>query len=202
MFSSCCALAINTFIEEGACIGPNTTIWHNSIVRKSAYIGDHCIIGSYVYIDNDVKIGDFCKVQNYSCIYSNVQIESNVFIGPRVTFTNVINPRSFIDRKSEFKPTIVGYGASIGAACTIVCGNTVGPYAFIGAGSVITKSVGLHELWIGLPAKKTGYYTRWGEHLPLPKSQKPVIYECPHTGDIYELNDLGMQNVIYGDTFK
>lgn len=184
-------------IEEGSQVSETAQVWHHSIIRRNSKIGAGCIIGSFVYIDEGVEIGDNCKIQNYSCIYSGVTIEAGVFIGPRVTFTNVINPRSFISRKNEFRSTRIHMGASIGASATIICGTTVGSYAFIGASSLVNRDIGQHELWLGVPAKKRGYFTRWGERLELPSNVEREIYTCPRTGDNYEYDRNSMLSTTY-----
>lgn len=159
----------SSFVDEGAEVGWGTNIWHFSHIQSGAKIGKHCTIGQNVYIAPDVVIGDGVKIQNNVSIYSGVTIEDDVFIGPSVVFTNVINPRAFIERKDEFKTTNVGRGASIGANTTIVCGNNIGEYAFIGAASLVTKDVipyGLHygspcvfkEVYVCKCGNKTGKY--------------------------------------------
>jgi UDP-2-acetamido-3-amino-2,3-dideoxy-glucuronate N-acetyltransferase len=146
-------------------IGEGTKIWHFSHISESVKIGKNCVIGQNVFIGKNVKIGNGVKIQNNVSVYEGVEIENDVFIGPSVVFTNVINPRAFIERKAEFKPTIVKKGATLGANSTIVCGHDIGAYAFIGAGSVITKAVQDYELWYGNPAKKQGKVDKEGNKL-------------------------------------
>lgn len=142
-------------------VGSGTRIWHNAHIREGARIGKSCVIGKGVYIDTGVHVGDRCKIQNYACIYHGVQIDDDVFVGPHVCFTNDIHPRSF--GKFEIQKTIVKQGASIGANSTIRCGVTIGEYAMIGAGSVVTKDVPDHTLVVGVPAKEVGKVNRQGE---------------------------------------
>ena len=149
-------------VEPGAEIGENTKIWHKSVVREGAVIGKNCIICQDVFIDSDVVIGDGCKVKNGSLLFAGVTLKDNVFVGPGVVFTNVINPRAEINKKHEFKPTIVGNGATIGANSTIVCGVEIGEYALIGAGTVVTHSVGKHALFYGNPGRFRGYVDKEG----------------------------------------
>ncbi len=149
-------------IDEGAIIDEDTQIWHFCHVMPYAVIGKKCNIGQNVFIDNNVKIGNAVKIQNNVSVYNGVIIEDDVFIGPSVVFTNVINPRSFIERKNEFKPTLVKKGASIGANATIVCGIEIGEYAFVAAGAVVTKNVKAHALVMGNPARQTGWVDEEG----------------------------------------
>lgn len=143
-------------IDDGATIGNNTRIWHFCHVMPTAIIGANCNLGQNVFIDNNVAIGNGVKIQNNVSVYNGVTLEDDVFVGPSVVFTNVINPRSFIERKDEFKPTLVKKGASIGANATVICGITIGEYAMIGAGAVVTKDVAAYELVIGNPARVFG----------------------------------------------
>lgn len=152
-------------IEEGAIIGDNTKIWQFSHVMKSAVLGANCILGQNVQVANDVVLGNGVKVQNNVSIYTGVICEDDVFLGPSMVFTNVINPRAFVARKNEFKKTLVKKGASIGANATIVCGNTIGEYAMIGAGAVITKDVPAYALVVGNPAKQIAWVSVYGHKL-------------------------------------
>ena len=149
-------------IDPGATIGAGTYIWHFSHVMTLAIIGSNCKMGQNVFIDNNVVIGNGVKIQNNVSVYNGSVIEDDVFIGPSVVFTNVINPRSFIERKDEFKPTLVKNGATIGANATIICGITIGEYAMIGAGTVVTKSVEAFALMVGNPAKQIGWVSEAG----------------------------------------
>ncbi|MBC7935329.1 MAG: N-acetyltransferase [Rhizobacter sp.] len=149
-------------VDDGAIIGSGTRIWHFCHVMPAAVIGSNCTIGQNVFIDNNVKIGNGVKVQNNVSAYNGLTLEDDVFIGPSVVFTNVINPRSFIERKNEFKPTLVERGATIGANATIVCGIIIGEYAMIGAGAVVTKDVAPYALVIGNPARQVGWVDKNG----------------------------------------
>lgn len=149
-------------IDSGATIGAGTYVWHFCHVMPLAIIGSGCKLGQNVFIDNNVKIGNGVKIQNNVSIYNGVNIEEDVFIGPSVVFTNVINPRSFIERKNEFKPTLIKKGATIGANATIVCGITIGEYALIGAGTVVTKDVAAYAMVVGNPARQLGWVSEAG----------------------------------------
>ena len=149
-------------IDDGVEIGEGTKIWHNVVIRKGAVIGKNCTICQGVYIDENVVIGDRCKIKNNALLFTGVKLNYDVFIGPGVVFTNVINPRAFIERKHEFKATFVEQGATIGANATIVCGIEIGEYAMIGAGSVVTHSVGKNALFYGNPGKFKGYVNSEG----------------------------------------
>ena len=150
------------YIEDGAVIGEGTSVWQNCIIQNGARIGDNCNIGANVYIESGVIVGNGVKIKNNVALYKGAIIEDDVFLGPNCVFTNVINPRSFIDRKHEFKETIVKKGATIGANATIICGNIVGEYAFVGAGAVVTKDIENYALVMGNPARKHGYVCKCG----------------------------------------
>lgn len=156
-------------VHEGAAIGSGTHIWQFCCIMKGAEIGRNCNIGAYVFVETGVKIGNGVKVKNNVSLYQGVELRDDVFIGPNVVFTNVINPRSFISRKSEFRPTIVKKGASVGANATIVCGHTIGEYAMIGAGAVVTKDVPPHALVKGNPGRVAGYVCKCGNTLKIGK---------------------------------
>ena len=156
---------ISAVIDEGAQIGDGTNIWHFTHVMPDAVIGENCNIGQNVFIDNGVIIGNGVKIQNNVSVYNGVVCEDEVFIGPSVVFTNVINPRSAIERKNEFKKTIVRKGATIGANATIICGNEIGQFAMIGAGAVVTKNVKPYALVVGNPAKQIGWVSEYGNRL-------------------------------------
>ncbi len=177
-----------TALVESKNIGNNTKIWHWTHISKDAIIGDNCSIGQNVYIANKVKIGNNCKIQNNVSIYDNIILEDNVFCGPSVVFTNVINPRSEFIRKNEYMDTIVKLGATLGANSTIICGNLIGEYAFIGAGSVVTKNVPDFALCKGVPAKQVGWFTRYGEKLPF-NLNGSKFYNCKYTNDKYLLKN-------------
>ncbi|MBL7752550.1 MAG: N-acetyltransferase [Chitinophagaceae bacterium] len=150
-------------VDEGAQIGKGTRIWHFCHLMPQTVLGEDCILGQNVFIDNNARIGDRVKVQNNVSIYNGVVVEDDVFLGPSVVFTNVINPRSFIERKSEFQPTIIRKGATIGANATILCGVEIGEYAMIGAGAVVTRNVLPYALVVGNPARQTGWVNKDGQ---------------------------------------
>ena len=158
----------SAIIDEGATIGANTKIWHWVHICSEANIGKNCSFGQNVFIANKVKIGDNVKVQNNVSIYDDVTLQSNVFCGPSVVFTNVINPRSNIRRKKEYKKTLVMNGASLGANCTIICGVSIGKHAFVAAGAVVTKDVKSYSLVKGIPARQVGWISEFGDNIPLP----------------------------------
>jgi len=184
----------SAIIDAGSTIGNNTSVWHFVHISSGAKIGNNCSIGQNVFIGNKVVIGDNVKIQNNVSVYDNVLIEDDVFCGPSMVFTNVINPRAFIERKSEYLTTIIRKGATLGANCTIVCGVTIGEFAFIGAGAVVTKNVPAFALVIGVPAIQIGWMTKYGERIDLPLLGTG-LYKCPNTEDIYELSLDGMKCV-------
>lgn len=155
-------------IDEGAQIGADTRIWHWVHICGGARIGRGCSLGQNVFVGNQVVIGDNVKIQNNVSVYDTVTLEDDVFCGPSMVFTNVYNPRSAVSRKDEYRPTLVRKGATLGANCTIVCGVTIGEYAFIGAGSVITRDVKPYALMVGVPARQIGWMNQHGERLDLP----------------------------------
>ena len=175
-------------IDEGASIGDDCRIWHWVHICGGAKIGAGCSFGQNVFVGNDVVIGDRVKVQNNVSVYDNVTLEDEVFCGPSMVFTNVYNPRSGIERKSEYRDTLVKKGSTLGANCTIVCGVTVGQYAFIGAGAVVTGDVPDFALMVGVPARQIGWMSQYGEQLDLPLSGDAEAV-CPHTGDRYTLSE-------------
>ncbi len=152
-------------VDKGASIGEHTKVWHWTHISSGAEIGAHCVFGQNVYVGSKVKIGNKVKVQNNVSIYDDIIIEDEVFCGPSMVFTNVINPRAHIERKDEYKKTVIKRGASLGANCTIICGNKIGEYALVGAGAVVTKSVPPHALVVGVPAKQIGWVSHAGEIL-------------------------------------
>jgi len=176
----------SAIVDEGAQIGEGSRIWHFVHVCGGAIIGKGVSLGQNVFVGNKVVIGDKCKVQNNVSVYDNVTLEEGVFCGPSMVFTNVYNPRSLIERKSEYRDTLVKHGATLGANCTIVCGTTIGEFAFIGAGAVINKNVKPYALMVGVPAKQIGWMSEYGEQIPLPLHGEGR-YTCPHTGEVYEL---------------
>jgi UDP-2-acetamido-3-amino-2,3-dideoxy-glucuronate N-acetyltransferase len=169
-------------------------VWHFVHVCSGAQIGKGVSLGQNVFVGNRVKIGDRCKIQNNVSVYDNVYLEDEVFCGPSMVFTNVYNPRSGIERKDEYRDTIVKRGATLGANCTVVCGVTIGEYAFIGAGTVVNKDVKPYALMVGVPAKQIGWMSEFGERLDLPVSGSGTA-TCKHTGDIYSLENGFLKKV-------
>ncbi len=176
----------SAIIDEGAQIGQDTRVWHFVHVCGGARIGSGCSLGQNVFVGNDVQIGNNVKIQNNVSVYDAVTLEDDVFCGPSMVFTNVYNPRSAVARKTEYRRTLVKQGATIGANATIVCGSTVGRYAFVGAGAVVQKDVPDFALVVGVPARQIGWMSRFGERLELPLTGDGVA-TCPHTGDQYKL---------------
>lgn len=175
-------------VDEGAKIGDGTRIWHWVHVSAGARIGCNCSLGQNVFVGNDVKIGNNVKVQNNVSIYDAVTLEDEVFCGPSMVFTNVYNPRSAVERKNEYRNTVVKRGATLGANCTIICGVTIGEYAFIGAGSVINRDIKPYALMVGVPARQIGWMSRHGERLDLPLEGNGQI-RCKTTDHLYTLED-------------
>lgn len=175
-------------VDDGAQIGDGSRVWHFVHVCAGAIIGQGVSLGQNVFVGNKVVIGDHCKIQNNVSVYDNVTLEAGVFCGPSMVFTNVYNPRSLIERKSEYRDTLVKKGATLGANCTIVCGVTVGEFAFIGAGAVVTDNVKPFALMVGVPATQIGWMSEYGERIPLPLKGWGK-YVCPHTGTVYQLVD-------------
>lgn len=176
----------SAIIDEGAQIGEGSRIWHFVHVCAGAQIGAEVSLGQNVFVGNEVVIGDRCKVQNNVSVYDGVTLEEGVFCGPSMVFTNVYNPRSLIERKDQYRDTLVRRGATLGANCTVVCGVTVGAFAFIGAGAVINRDVSDFALMVGVPACQVGWMSAYGERLDLPVSGEATA-TCPHTGDVYAL---------------
>ena len=181
----------SAIIDDGATIGDDCRVWHFVHICSGAVIGDRCSLGQNVFIGNKVFIGDDCKIQNNVSVYDNVTLENGVFCGPSMVFTNVYNPRSFVDRKSEYMPTLIKTGATLGANCTIICGNTVGKFAFVGAGSVVNKDVPDYALMVGVPARQIGWMSEYGERLDLPLTGNSEVL-CKHTGRKYILQDSSL----------
>ena len=173
-------------VDGGAKIGVNTRIWHWTHICGGTKIGESCSLGQNVFVGNKVLIGNNVKVQNNVSVYDNVTLEDDVFCGPSMVFTNVYNPRSAVTRKDEYRDTLVKKGATLGANCTIVCGVTIGQYAFIGAGAVVNKDVPDYALMVGVPAKQIGWMSEFGEQLDFPLSKNDEV-KCEHTGDTYVL---------------
>ncbi len=182
-----CTIHPSAIVDEGAQIGEGSRVWHFVHVCGGARIGKGVSLGQNVFVGNKVVIGDHCKVQNNVSVYDNVTLEEGVFCGPSMVFTNVYNPRSLIERKSEYRNTLVKKGATLGANCTIVCGATIGEYAFVGAGAVVNKDVPAYALMVGVPAKQIGWMSEFGEQLDLPL-QGQAQTRCPHTSTLYTLN--------------
>ena len=176
----------SAIIDDGAQIGHDTHIWHWVHVCSGARVGNGCSLGQNVFVGNDVLIGNNVKIQNNVSVYDAVTLEDDVFCGPSMVFTNVYNPRSAVARKTEYRRTLVKQGATIGANATIVCGSTVGRYAFVGAGAVVQKDVPDFALVVGVPARQIGWMSRFGERLELPLTGNGEA-TCPHTGDLYKL---------------
>jgi UDP-2-acetamido-3-amino-2,3-dideoxy-glucuronate N-acetyltransferase len=179
----------SAYVDEGCSVGEGTKIWHFSHLMKGSRIGRSCNIGQNVLVSPGVIIGDNVKIQNNVSVYTGVTLEDDVFCGPSMVFTNVMNPRSHIVRKHEYKRTLVKRGASIGANATIVCGTTLGEYAFVGAGAVITKDVPAYALMAGVPAKRMGWMCQCGEKLPAFKAGKAKCRAC---GDAYKKTKSGI----------
>ena len=177
----------SAIVDAGAKIGDGSRVWHWVHVCAQARIGCNCSLGQNVFVGNRVVIGDNVKIQNNVSIYDEVTLENDVFCGPSMVFTNVYNPRSAVPRKDEYRKTLVKRGATLGANCTIVCGVTIGAYAFIGAGAVVNRDVPDYALMLGVPARHAGWMSRYGERLALPLSGSAEAI-CPHTGDRYVLS--------------
>ena len=173
-------------IHPTATIGANTKIWHFCHIMQNATIGENCSLGQNVVVSPDVVLGNNVKVQNNVSIYTGVTCDDDVFLGPSMVFTNVINPRSAINRRDQFLKTHVGKGASIGANATIVCGHDIGPYAFIGAGAVVTKTVPAYALVVGNPARQTGWVSEYGHKLQF---DEHGLATCPESGQQYQLSN-------------
>jgi len=175
----------SSYIDEDVEIGEGTKIWHFCHILKGSKIGQNCVLGQNVMVGPAVKIGNNVKIQNNVSVYNGVEIEDDVFCGPSMVFTNVINPRAFIERKHEFRKTLVKRGATIGANATIVCGVTIGEYAFIGAGAVVTKDVHPYALVVGVPARQTGWVCECGVRLDFDNN----MATCRDCGKKYKLED-------------
>jgi Serine acetyltransferase len=176
----------SAIVDEGAQIGAGSRVWHFVHVCGGARIGREVSLGQNVFVGNKVVIGDRCKIQNNVSVYDNVTLEEGVFCGPSMVFTNVYNPRSLIERKDEYRDTVVRKGATLGANCTIICGVTIGEFAFVGAGAVINRDVPAYALMAGVPARQIGWMSEFGEQLNLPLEGHAEVV-CAHTAARYVL---------------
>lgn len=184
----------SAIVDDGAQIGDDSRVWHFVHVCGGAKIGKGVSLGQNVFVGNRVEIGDRCKIQNNVSVYDNVFLEEGVFCGPSMVFTNVYNPRALIERKDEYRDTLVKRGATLGANCTVVCGVTIGEFAFIGAGAVVNADVPPYALMVGVPARQIGWMSEYGEKLDLPVSGNAETV-CPHTGMRYRLDGNRLQRV-------
>lgn len=184
----------SAIVDDGAQIGEGSRIWHFVHVCGGARIGSRVSLGQNVFVGNKVVIEDGCKIQNNVSVYDNVTLEEGVFCGPSMVFTNVYNPRSLIERKDEYRDTLVKRGATLGANCTIICGVTIGEYAFVGAGAVVNKDVPAYALMVGVPARQIGWMSEFGEQLPLPTGGHGEAI-CARTGAIYRLEGRRLMRV-------
>ncbi len=175
-------------VDPGASVGDGSKIWHWTHICAGARIGEFCSLGQNVFVGSLVVIGNRVKIQNNVSVYDSVILEDEVFCGPSAVFTNVYNPRSAIERKTEYRETLVKRGATLGANCTIVCGTTVGRHAFIGAGAVVTRNVPDYALVVGVPGRQIGWMSEYGEQLAIPLRGEATC-QCPHTGVLYKLFD-------------
>lgn len=182
-----CQVHESAIVDKGARIGDGSRIWHFVHVCGGAVIGKNVSLGQNTFVGNSAVIGDNCKIQNNVSVYDNVTLEEGVFCGPSAVFTNVYNPRSLIERKGEYQDTLVRRGATLGANCTVVCGVTIGRFAFIGAGAVVTRDVPDYALMVGVPARQIGWMSEYGEQLDLPLSGNAEV-RCPNTDAVYVLN--------------
>jgi UDP-2-acetamido-3-amino-2,3-dideoxy-glucuronate N-acetyltransferase len=179
-------------IDEGCTIGEGSKIWHFSHVMSDCILGENCNLGQNVVVSPGVKLGHNVKVQNNVSIYTGVVCEDDVFLGPSMVFTNVTNPRSAVNRRGQYEKTLVGRGASIGANATVVCGNDIGEFAFIGAGSVVTKNVPAYALLVGNPARQIGWMSEFGHRLEFDSEGLAI---CPESQEKYELNNGSVKKI-------
>ncbi len=184
----------SAIVDEGSQIGEGSRVWHFAHICSGARIGKGVSLGQNVFVGNKVIIGDNCKIQNNVSVYDNVTLEEGIFCGPSMVFTNVYNPRSLFERKNEYKNTLIKKGATLGANCTIICGTTIGEFAFIGAGAVVNGDVKPYALMVGVPARQIGWMSEFGEQIPLPLYGEGD-YICPHTNHHYKLNLSDLQRI-------
>jgi UDP-2-acetamido-3-amino-2,3-dideoxy-glucuronate N-acetyltransferase len=184
----------SAIVDEGSQIGEGSRIWHFTHICSGARIGKGVSLGQNVFVGNEVIIGDNCKIQNNVSVYDNVTLEDGVFCGPSMVFTNVYNPRSLVERKNEYRNTLIKKGTTLGANCTIVCGTTIGEFAFIGAGAVINKDVKPYALMVGVPARHIGWMSEFGEQIPLPLYGEGN-YICPNTNHHYKLSASELKRI-------
>lgn len=183
----------SAFIDEGCTIGKGTKVWHFSHIMSNCTLGENCNIGQNVVISPDVVLGKNVKVQNNVSIYTGVVCEDDVFLGPSMVFTNVMNPRSAVNRRGEYLKTVVKKGASIGANATIVCGHDIGEFAFVGAGAVVTKHVPAYALVVGNPARQMGWMSEFGHRLEFNSAGSAT---CPESGEMYQLENNCVVKII------
>ena len=176
----------SAYVDDGCVLGAGTKVWHFSHLMRGCRLGENCNIGQNVVIAEGVTLGRGCKVQNNVSVYQGVTCEDEVFLGPSMVFTNVLNPRAAVCRNSEYRPTLLRKGTTVGANATVVCGHTLGEYCMIGAGAVITKDVPAYALMAGVPARQIGWVSRHGERLVFDENGQAV---CPATGERYELRN-------------
>lgn len=184
----------SAIVDDGAQIGPGSRVWHFVHVCAGARIGAGVSLGQGVFVGNKVIIGDRCKIQNNVSVYDNVTLEEGVFCGPSMVFTNVYNPRSLVERKNEYRDTLIKRGATLGANCTIVCGITVGEFAFVGAGAVVNRDVPAYAMVVGVPANQVGWMSEFGERLSLPL-EGIAEARCRHTGTRYALRGHSLEKL-------
>lgn len=184
----------SAIIDDGAVIGENSRVWHFVHVCGGARIGKGVSLGQNVFVGNKVIVGNYCKIQNNVSLYDNVTLEEGVFCGPSMVFTNVYNPRSLIERKDQYRDTLVQQGATLGANCTIVCGVTIGKFAFVGAGAVVNRDVPAYALMVGVPARQIGWMSEFGEQLDLPLEGHGQV-KCEHSAALYMLAGKTLQKL-------